>query len=54
MSELTFTCQHDHCGKTGTDRADFKWIKVKSGPMQFGYILCNEHAKKHETETADD
>lgn len=53
MSALKFTCQHDHCGKTGTDRADFKKVEVFR-PFNFAYILCNEHAKKHETETTDD
>ena len=46
MSALTFTCQHDHCGKTGTDRAEFKKVEYR-GPIQFAYILCNEHANKH-------
>lgn len=54
MSALTFTCQHDHCGKTGTDSADFKKVEVQFRPFNFAYILCNEHAKKHETETTDD
>lgn len=52
MSTLTFTCQE--CNKTGTDRTDFKQVDVRSGPLRFAYILCNEHAKKHETESTDD
>lgn len=48
---LTFTCQK--CGATGTDRAAFKKIAYR-GPISFSYILCNEHAKRHETETPDD
>ena len=44
MNELTFTCQHDHCGVTDTDSTKFKKIDVRSGPLSFAYILCNEHA----------
>lgn len=43
---LTFTCQE--CGKTGTNLDDFKKIGVETGPFRFAYILCNEHAKRHE------
>lgn len=43
---LTFTCQE--CGKFSTDRTDFKKIGVQTGPLRFAYILCNEHAKKHQ------
>lgn len=45
MSALTFTCQE--CGKTGTDRHDFKKVEAL-GMVRFAYILCNEHAKKHQ------
>lgn len=51
MSALTYTCQHDHCTKVGTDKDDFKNVRVQTGHLQFAYILCNEHAKQHETRT---
>ena len=40
----TYTCQHDHCRKTGTNSADFKKIEHR-GAIQFAYVLCNEHAQ---------
>ncbi|WP_175475383.1 hypothetical protein [Arthrobacter sp. UCD-GKA] len=49
MSALTFTCQE--CGTTGTNRDDFKKIGVQTGALRFAYILCNDHAKKHEGAT---
>ena len=49
MSALTFTCQE--CSKAGTNRTDFKKIEVQSGALRFAYILCNDHAKKHEGAT---
>jgi len=45
MSDLrTYTCQHDHCGKTGTNKDDFKKVEVR-GTISFAYVLCNEHAE---------
>lgn len=49
MSGLTFMCQE--CSKAGTDRTEFKLADVRSGPLRFAYILCSEHAKKHQGET---
>ncbi len=50
MSEiLTYTCQHDRCGKTGTDRTEFKKAVHQLGSgLTFQYVLCNEHAKRYQ------
>lgn len=42
---LTFTCQHDNCTKTGTDRTEFKKVEYRD-VIQFAYVLCNEHAAR--------
>lgn len=43
---LTFTCQHDNCAKTGTDRSQFKKAIAQLGSgLTLQYVLCNEHAE---------
>ena len=44
---VTYTCQGDHCGKVGTNSADFKRV-VYRGAIGFTFVLCNECAKRYE------
>ena len=43
---MMYTCQQDHCGKSGVDSSDFKKVEYR-GVIRFAYVLCNDCAKPY-------